>query len=294
MLNRAPASGALPAGAGPVLCLRADSGLGPLRLLLPAGQGSAAEAAIGLHRAAPWLDLLEDWLAPGQGLRWTPVDRGEDDEHAAPEGCIAAGIRSALAGPAGPQALWLDAAALFGRAAPPPALGLQWPAVAAELLLGRQDLPPEDLALLGAGSLLLLEASFAPDWQAWLRGRSDGRPGAGRCLSASADGRWLERAGGQAALAPRAGALEFRQALEPPMELARLLGWQALDPQDAPRLQQAAPVTLWWTGGERRGQAAREIARGRLLPWGRGQALQISELCDAELPARLQAERAWT
>ncbi|OYU28095.1 MAG: hypothetical protein CFE41_07655 [Burkholderiales bacterium PBB2] len=273
------------------LSLAADSPSGPVQLLLPPELHSPAQAALLLHRAATWLDALEDWLAPGELLHWAPAAAaGPGTAPGRLRAAIAWGHRTDEFG--GPQGLELEAAPLFQRPAPPPLLGLQWPALAAELLLGRQDLPPEDLAGLALGSVLLIEASFCSDWQAWLRlpaGCTAMAPTWGRSLCAGSEASWFDRPSGLAARAPGSGVLEFRQALAEPLPAERLFGWAPL----ATALEPATPISLWWV--DRSGQQPDcELARGERLAWGRGQALRVTELCAPERCAQLQAERAWT
>lgn len=275
--------GAARIDAAPALCMSAASPFGAVRLLLGAEIESAPQAAIALHRSAAWLDLLDDWLAPAGPLRWTAT--------AWPAGACLDTVVSDADG-AAPHRLALPWPLLMRLPAPPPELGLRWPAQPAELLLGRQDLPPEGLSRLCEGSALLLEASFAAPRLAQLR-RVGARQGRLVRHAGGMPGGQLWAPGEAAAAGPgQAPALEFHQRVGGELAVECLAGWREL-PQPL-HLQPRAG--LWWQAG---GGAPQLLAQGLLMPWGRGEALRIEQIVDAELLRHLAlqrpgAEHAWT
>lgn len=275
--------GAARVDAAPALCMSAASPFGAVRLLLGAEIESAPQAAIALHRSAAWLDLLDDWLAPAGPLRWAAT--------AWPPGACLDTVVSDAGGTA-PHRLALPWPLLMRLPAPPAELGLLWPAQPAELLLGRQDLPPEGLARLCEGSALLLEASFAAPRLAQLR-RVGARQGRLVRHGGGMPGGQLWTASDPAPTEPaQAPALEFHQRVGGDLAVECLAGWRAL-PQ--PLLLQPR-AGLWWQAG---GGAPQLLAQGLLMPWGRGEALRIEQVVDAELLRHLAqqgsgAERAWT
>lgn len=263
------------------LCMSAVTPHGAVRLLLGAEIESAPQAAIALHRSAAWLDLLDDWLAPVGPLRWAPASW--------PVGACLDTIVSEPDGEA-PHRLALPWPLLLRLPAPPAELGLRWPAQPAELLLGRQDLPPEGLARLTEGSALLVEASFAAPRLAQLR-RVGARLGRFVRHGGGMPGGQLWTAGEAAAVEP-APALEFHQRIAGELAVECLAGWCAL-PQP---LHLPPRAGLWWQAG---GGTPQLLAQGLLMPWGRGEALRIEQVVDAELLRQLAqprpgAERAWT
>lgn len=268
------------------LCMSAATPHGTVRLLLGAEIESAPQAAIALHRSAAWLDLLDDWLAPAGPLRWTAT--------AWPAGACLDTVVSDADG-AAPHRLALPWPLLMRLPAPPTELGLRWPAQAAELLLGRQDLPPEGLARLCEGSALLLEASFAAPRLAQLR-RVGARQGRLVRHGGGMPGGQLwtpGEAAGEAAVEPvHAPALEFHQRVGGELAVECLAGWR--EPPQPLQLQPRAG--LWWQAG---GGAPQLLAQGLLMPWGRGEALRIEQIVDAGLLRHLAqqqtgVERAWT
>jgi hypothetical protein len=255
---------------------------GPVSLVIETDRGEppahAADAALRLALAEPLLAVLDGWL--GDLLADWQWCGGE-----------------VAAAPGAAQARWVGAGCharltlpwpLLRGLAPPPAevTRLRWLPTPAEWVLATLAPAPGEAALLEPGGVVLLPASFEPGWPARLRAQGEAGA-AGQCMH-------VDVAAGQAqpadpgpgaqerferfervAALPREDALagerwELRMPLALPLPPAQLLGWlPAPLPFD---VSQAA--ALWAVDGAR----ARHLARGRLLPWGDGQALWIEAL----------------
>ncbi len=247
--------GAAPAGrAG--FELIAWTGGAPVRLSWGDAVGDATAAAVALRDDAAWISALEDWLAPQDGLDWRPFKAGEDE-------AWGDWIPATVAGQGRAPRLALPWRTLRGLPPPPEALGLRWPSLDAELLLSRQPLPPEGLEGLVAGSVLLMEASFARPWPVALRRLGDGSDGdAG---DAGDDG-------------DTAGLLEVRMTLADPLPVPVLAGWTAHARRDTPPVLDGALHLHLCSHLEshRRGAAHAWLAEGQPLPWGLGHALRVT------------------
>lgn len=131
--------------------------------------------------------------------------------------------------------LALPWAALHALPKAPDVPGLLWEPVAAECVLARWSLTDDDVAALEPGGLLLLEAPAAPRLRARAEPAGAGEP------PWQLVARW-----------------------DQPLALEVVLGWHATPP--------AAPVACQLI---HTAQPESVRARGRLLPWGSGQALLI-------------------
>lgn len=248
---------------------------GPVRLVLETDgvepPAHAADAALRLALAEPLLALLDGWLA----------DRLADWQWCGGEAAVA---------PTGAQVRWAGAGCnarltlpwpLLRGLSPPPAEAtrLRWLPAPAEWVLATLVPAPGEAALLEPGGVVLLPASFEPGWPARLRAQGEaGAAGLRVQLDVAAgqarpDGReptMIEPAGPHADEAAAGVCWELRMPLALPLPPAQLLGWlPAPLPFDA---AQAAGLWAAEAGG------ARHLARGRLLPWGDGQALWIEAL----------------
>lgn len=274
---------------------------GEVRLGWGPAVGDAAQAAIALREDGAWIDLLEDWLAPVDGLDWRPADEAVDDND---------WITATVVGEGRAPRLALPWRLLRALPAPSDELGLHWPALPAELLMARQSLPPEDPGLLEPGSVLLLEDSFAPTWRVQLRRIGEARGRDLLCdgrLAWPADGSSVARpfaihggvdgpihgatdaaihAASDAAIDATAEAgLEVRMPLAHAVPVPLLLGWHARDTAFAID----APLTL-----HLRHHGDEPIAEGHLLPWGRGHALRVVDMPEGDAwLRRLREDHVW-
>lgn len=280
---------ALPPGAAVAAAATVDDGYalvaatpaGPVRLSWGPAVGNAAQAAVALHALGDWLERLEDWLAPEQGLDWWPIDDAVHALRQVEVDWISAAVNAEA------LRVSLPWPALRELAEPPDALNLQWPELPAELLLARQPLPPEAPDQIEPGAVLLLEPSFEPAWIVSLRrsGADDG----------SDPGRWLVCDGRLAwpvpAVPPRRELtrprLEVRMRLPTPVPIPLLTGWHARDtafPADA-------PATLHLLTADGRDTP---LAEGQLLPWGRGHALRMTRVTHDARPDARSDKLSWT
>lgn len=232
---------------------------------------SAVEAALHLAAAEPLLEALDGWLAlagtEAPAWAWaapSPADAPRQASGAEAEwdftGADGASVSVRLACP------W----PLLRRLPEPSgaATGLvahaRWPAVPAVCVRAALDLASDEAAALEPGGVLLLPASFEPDaplvWRA-----ADERAGAGIVVSAGVT---------QDVLAGEATApWEVRQSW-PAVSPAALAGWPGAT---WPALPSGGPaLALWWQPPG--GRPARQGARGRLLPWGDGQAMWLNDV----------------
>ncbi|WP_343640264.1 hypothetical protein [Roseateles sp.] len=235
----------------------------PVRLSWGDAVGDATGAAVALRDDAAWISALEDWLAPGDGLDWRPFKAGEDE-------AWSDWIPATVAGQGRAPRLALPWRTLRGLPPPPEVLGLLWPSLEAELLLTRQRLPPEGLEGLVAGSVLLMEASFARPWPVTLRRLGDAHDDGGE--------------------GDDAGVLEVRMTLPDPLPVPVLAGWSGHPCRDTPPVLDG-PLHLHLRshpgshpgshpdphpGPHRRGAADTWLAEGQALPWGLGHALRVT------------------
>lgn len=237
---------------------------------------NAAEAALLLHELEPLLSALDAWLL-GSPLaepdwRWC-----------------------ATCPPTAPQALagWAAAAeiglhvtlglpwTLLRRLPPPPpALALQWQAADAVAVLAQPTLAAPDLAALEPGGALLLQPSFEARWLGRLRAATESaHVGVPVHWVAPGQPQPLPGAAGEAMPGGPLPALEVRCLSRLPLPAEVLAGWATLPAAPEPAWQDE--VSLWALACAE-GQAERCLARGQLLPWGRGQALSLATvLADA-------------
>lgn len=232
--------------------LRARVGCGDtVRLSWGPAVGDATGAAVALRDDAAWIGALEDWLAPEDGLDWRPADAPAYSLAYRSQGDW---VHATVAGQGRAPRLALPWSLLRRLPAPPEVLGLRWPCLDAELLLTRQSLPPESLAGIAIGSVLLMEASFAGSWPISLRRLGD------------VDGHGDRDAD--------VDMLEVRMTLPDPLPVPVLAGWVVHARHDTPP-QLDAPLRL-----HRCGASDALLAEGHPLPWGRGQAMRITRLPD--------------
>lgn len=267
------AAGAPTASVDDGYALVAATPAGPVRLSWGPAVDNAAQAAVALHALGDWLEQLEDWLAPEQGLDWWPIDDAVYALRQVEVDWISAAVDADADSDsdADSVSVSLPWPSLRELPEPPDALRLQWPELPAELLLARQPLPPEAPDQIEPGAVLLLEPSFEPAWIVSLR-----RSGAD---DDSDPGRWLVCDGRLAwsvpAVPPRRELarprLEVRMRLPTPVPVPLLTGWHARDtafPADS-------PATLHLITADGRDAL---IAEGQLLPWGRGHALRMTDV----------------
>lgn len=239
-----------------------------LALALGGPATDALSAAIALQASADWLDGIDDWLAPTHGVDWQPADTP-------PEGPRLWG-RVVDANGATVRAIGLPLPLLRRVEPPPAALGLQWPGVEAVLMLAMQAPPPEGMDGLVEGSVLLLEDSFRPQWPIALRLASAGdHADEGVALCCDGAQAW------PAPLAlPRSADdggphLQLTMRLPDTVPLPLLAGWRT-SPPGRLRLARSAELQLVDTDEAGRPRI-RPLARGELIPWGRGHALRVGQ-----------------
>lgn len=218
----------------------------------------AAVAALVLAQAASLMQALAAaGLSNAHDWRW---DADQDPRHAARPSALARGHWQE----AGVQAhLALPVARLRALAAPPPLAGLTWQTVAAECLLAAWQLDEAERRALEPGGLLLLPPPA-----------TSAAPTASQTAATSAAAAPAQlRARGEAPAASAGqGALhcELVARWDAPLPLPVVLGWAGWVPPAPARpapcqlIDAAHPDTV--------------LARGRLLPWGSGQAFRIESM----------------
>lgn len=244
-----------------------------LKVQPPAGQEAphnAAEAVLLLHEVEPLLAALDTWLAD------SPL--GEPDwrwcEASPPEGPQALACWTPADERGFTVTLGLPWAALRRLPPPPPALRMQWQAADAVAVLAQPELSAQDLSALEPGGALLLQAAFEPRWLGRVRAAAE-PANVGVPVQWAAPGQFqpLPGAAGQAVPGSPLPALEVRCCSRAPLPAEVLAGWAPLPLAPEPAWQ--TEVSLW-AMARAEGQAERCLARGHLLPWGRGQALSIA------------------
>ena len=246
-----------------------------LNVQLPAGQNAprhAAEAALLLHEVEPLLVVLDAWLLGSPcaepDWRWC-----ETPAPALPQAvaCWKPGAEMGWT-----VTLGLPWTLLRRLPPPPPTLvpALQWQAADAVAVLAQPELSGQELAALEPGGALLLKAAFEPRWLGRLRAAAE--PACvGLPVHWAAPGQPQAVPGVASEAAPGSPVppLEVRCFSRAPLPAEVLAGWST--PALAPEPAWQAEISLWSTG---RAEAPAEccLARGHLLPWGRGQAMSIA------------------
>lgn len=255
----------------------ADSEVG---LSLPARQSPCEsspgrvtlEAAAALYRAERWLPALEDWLGSGLVPALTEVteplaEASMFDRHVL------------MSNSEFDAEVHLPLSVLAALGTPPSAALAAWrlKPVACTLVVDALPLSADDLGGLEVGALLVLPASFAGAWQAWLQPTS-AHGGAFGAQLAESHGRLRAVALGDAGSCPARDLFPVRvtQVLQVP--IAGLLGWSEVKPHllDIPALTADGGVTVFGPGA-----SPLPLASGQLIPIGEGFALRIGVLPDA-------------
>ena len=247
---------------------------GPLQLYLGEAEGPAAhaaEAALALRRAAPLLELLDDWLGDDHpDWRW----------HGGPTTRLAA---ATVRLPWRNSCHQLITPWRWLRALPPPpeslAARIQWPAMLAVLAVARLRLSADEVQQLEPGGAVLLPPSLRAGWTGQLRAATEldewneaAAAGVALALDDPAQPRVLRGVPPPPQAAGSGGRpCEVRLHLQHALPADHLAGWhdQALQGAIAPDLA----ASLWQATAAR--EPARCLAHGRLLPWGDGWALLI-------------------
>jgi hypothetical protein len=199
----------------------------------------AAEAAVVLDLAGELLDALEAAGLAQAPWQWV----------AQLGGMPAGGAQASWQGRDAQARLCVPWSALRGLAAAPDVPGLQWLPAAAECMLARWRLSEDEVAALEPGGLLLLDDAPAPSLRA--RGEVHAARVADTAEAAeSADSPW-----------------QLVARWEQPLALEVVMGWSGPAP--------APPVPCQLIDIARPDVA---LARGRLVPWGSGQAFRIDAL----------------
>lgn len=244
-----------------------------LKVQPPAGQAAprnAAEATLLLHEVEPLLAALDTWLVGSPG--------GEPDwrwcEASPPAGPQARACWTPAAERAFTVSLDLPWAVLRRLPPPPPALRLQWQAADAVAVLAQPELSAQDLSALEPGGALLLQASFERRWLGRVRAAAEpAHMGVPVQWAAPGQSHPLPGAAGQAVPGSPLPALEVRCCSRAPLPAEVLAGWAPLPLAPEPAWQTEASL---WATARAEGQAERCLARGHLLPWGRGQVLSMA------------------
>jgi hypothetical protein len=309
-LRPAAPAAATPAPEAPGLHFSASSPWGALHLHLQADAPvpHAAAAALRLANLEPLLAALEAWLclarpadetAPqawhGPDWRWPAADGADMADTAHVTGVAEAAeapvppvrARAQLhwppdperTGPAGAAAqLQLPWALLRRLPAPTPELRgcLQWQPEPALCVLATPRLSAEEALQLEPGGLLLLPASFQPGWSGRVRAAAE-PPGTGWPVLLARPDAPLPAPGPAEAAAPPApgGRWELRRACALPLAAPVLCGWGGWGGEGRVEpLPLADEATLWLLGSPH--EPGLCVARGRLVPWGQGQALLVA------------------
>jgi len=263
----------------------APTAFGNVRLCVqpdgPAAQ-HAAEAAIGLRRVEPLLAALDDWTGAGLAWRWTPL---------APQvvpGLALARWRGDSTTPAA-RVFW-PWALLRSLRAPSSELAAQldWPMVAAVLVLARLQIGLDELELLEPGGAVLVPQSMQPCWEGTLRA-ADEPPGASGGVAVDWSTPWRPRLAGRdapgsacvAAVDATHAACELRLDLPLGVSAQRLSGWRRDgDAGEIVCLNEHGLRAALWRAADP-GDAEQRLASGRLMPWGDGWALALESLDNA-------------
>ncbi len=255
----------------------APCAFGSVRLCVePGGEAArhAADAALALRRCEPLLAALDDWIGVDLAWRWV----------AAPPPGAAGGVATARRrGDAQePECVvswpW---AMLRALPAPPPAARLEWPVVAAVLVLARLQLGLDELGLLEPGGAVLVPQSMLPPWHGTLRSADEAVGGVAVDLSTP----WRPRLAGKDASAaacatpadPQRTACELRLDLALGVSAQRLAGWCDGDAGDIVHLAESGLRAALWRSASPR-QAEQGLAGGRMMPWGDGWAFALESL----------------
>jgi hypothetical protein len=234
----------------------------------------AAEAAIMLREAEPLLAALDEWTGAELAWRWV---------EAPPQGRLARARRRGDSQV--PECLVFWPWAML-RSLPAPRAGLaaqlDWPIVAAELVLGRLQIGLHELELLEPGGAVLISQSMQPAWQGTLRAADeapDATSGVAVDLSDPACPRLADRDARSAATAapvdPMHALCELRLDVPLGVSTQRLAGWRREgDSGEIVRLAGAALRAALWRCATPR-EPLQRLAAGRLMPWGDGWALAV-------------------
>ena len=271
----------------------ASCAFGSVRLC--AGPGAqtarhAADAAIMLRGAEPLLAALDDWT--GADLAWRWAD-------AAPQGLQCALASAHWRGDSQEPDCFVfwPWALLRSLPAPPPELAAQldWPMVAATLVLARLQIGLHELELLEPGGAVLVPQSMQPPWQGTLRG-ADEAPNAAGGVTVDLSTPWCPRLAGRDApfdalrthgafdklsptcttpVDPMHAACELRLDLPLGVSSQRLAGWRREgDRGEIVHLAESGLRAALWRCATSR-HAEQRLAGGRLMPWGDGWAFAV-------------------
>ncbi|MFD1711850.1 hypothetical protein FVQ98_17720 [Ottowia sp. GY511] len=272
--GRATDADAVPDAVAPWV-FEGESPCGPLRLTLPREAGvdeplSGVAQVLDLAQAEPLIRAVEQWLS-------SPWDPAPVDAGRAPALYRAVVRDPALARPG--SHLEVPLAAL--HVPPPEALrapALEWATHDATVLLG--EVPPEALAQLQPGALLWLPGAFAAAWDVQLTDADRRLPPCMAQLDLTAQRLVVPatRAGGALSAGPRDSAAP-QVVLSRPVRLPldRWLGWGSAGSA------YAWPTPQPWAAELRQGTQV--LARGALMPMGKGCGLRIEALAQPAVAA---------
>jgi hypothetical protein len=168
--------------------------------------------------------------------------------------------------------------------APPPQLAAQldWPMVAATIVLARLQIGPHELELLEPGGAVLVPQSMQPPWQGTLRG-ADEAPNAAAGVTVDLSTPWCPRLADRSAPSPACttpvdpmhAACELRLDLPLGVSSQRLAGWRREgDRGEIVHLAESGLRAALWRCATP-SHAEQRLAGGRLMPWGDGWAFAV-------------------
>ena len=236
----------------------AETPFGPLWLdIEAAGPACAAEAARRLGDVEPLLSVLDTWLDAALDWQWRAVDAFARPPGLAVAHWAGGGLAARVALP------WR-----LLRNRPSPGSSLVWEAAPTRCVLATLELARGEEAMLEPGGVVLLPASFEPEWVVLLRAEGEA-PGEGRVVTLAQPEHptWGLPSVDQL---PK-GTWEVRCALSAPLASEVLAGYRELDTAIRPDLK--AGLQLWHVPP---GEPPRRRASGKLLPWGQGHALWLT------------------
>jgi hypothetical protein len=262
------------------LRFHAGTAAGDVRLWVqaPLAACSGTGAAVALDECDLLLQAIDGWLAAELDWRWGDT-QASDDAGLARARCAP----SAEAGQASFDRCRLELPWTMLRSAGPPpqplATRLRWQDTPAQLTISRLGLEDAELSDIEPGGLVVLPESMAPGWTGWLH-LPEEPPWLGCAIDLAASG-WprLPSPAGDAQHSPRTWCMPgnpciVRLVLPAPVPSPLLTGWEGPDCRLA---EFATGEAQLWLGESAGTSALRLLAKGRLVPWGRGCAILIDE-----------------
>lgn len=229
--------------------------------LPPAGPHADVVARVlALGEAEPLIAAIEQWLE----VAWDPAPVAQP-----PAQAHALEVRNARLAPLGTRLLF---GADLGQAPEPPevlrAPHVAWSLCDAAICLGQ--VPAAAAALLEAGALVWIPASFQQPWRAQIMGPFGARAAVVDLQAGHLRAEPL--ASQEAGPATDAGGLDvvLQHPQAVPLDVA--LGWPRIEPWRLPLQPHALSLALQANG--------QRLAHGGLLPMGRGHAMRIGVLAE--------------